>query len=163
MGLKKTNILIALIVSLFFISCDKKRVFDEYKKLNGKWAKTDTIQFEFDQMDTIKPYNLFLNIRDNSNYPFNNLYVIVALKQPDNLVKIDTLEYEMANPDGKLMGEGFTDVKENKLWYQENFVFKKQGKYSVKITQALRETGNVTGVEDLEGITEVGFRIEKTE
>lgn len=163
MGLKKTNILIALIVSLFFISCDKKRVFDEYKKLNGKWAKTDTIQFEFDQMDTIKPYNLFLNIRDNSNYPFNNLYVIVALKQPDNLVKIDTLEYEMANPDGKLIGEGFTDVKENKLWYQENFVFKKQGKYSVKITQALRETGNVTGVEDLEGITEVGFRIEKTE
>lgn len=162
MRLKKTNILILFIVSLFFISCDEKRVFDEYKKLNGTWTKNDTIQFNFDQNDTINPYNLFLNVRGNSNYPYNNLYVIVALTQPDNLVKIDTLEYEMAYPDGKLMGEGFTDVKESKLWYQENFTFKKQGKYTVKITQALRETGNVTGVEDLEGITEVGFRIEKT-
>lgn len=162
MRLKKTNILLVFIVSIFFISCDEKRVFDEYKKLNGTWAKTDTIQFNFDQNDTINPYNLFLNVRDNSNYPYNNLYVIVALQQPDNLVKIDTLEYEMAYPDGKLMGEGFTDVKESKLWYQENFTFKKQGKYTVKITQALRETGNVTGVEDLDGITEVGFRIEKT-
>jgi gliding motility-associated lipoprotein GldH len=162
MRLKKTNILIVFIVSLFLLSCDKKRVFDEYKKLNGKWAKKDTVQFDFEQTDTINPYNLFLNIRNNSDYPYNNLFLIVALKQPDDLVKIDTLEYEMAYPDGKLMGDGFTDIKESKLWYQENFTFKKQGKYSIKITQALRETGNIEGVEDLDGVTEVGFRIEKT-
>ena len=60
------------------------------------------------------------------------------------------------------MGEGFSDVKESKLWYQENFVFKQKGTYTIEIQQALRETGSVIGVEELNGVTDVGFRIEKT-
>jgi hypothetical protein len=42
---------------------------------------------------------------------------------------IDTLEYEMANPDGTLMGKGITDTKENKLFYKENFTFPKWETY----------------------------------
>lgn len=144
------------------MSCDKDRVFDEYKNINGSWKKTDTINFSFEQNDTINPFNLFLNVRSNNDYSYNNLYLIVSLKQPDNLVKTDTLEYLMANPDGSLMGEGFSDVKESKLWYQEGFVFKKQGKYNISILQAVRETGEVAGVQALKGITDIGFRIEKT-
>lgn len=144
------------------MSCDKDRVFDEYKNINGSWKKTDTINFSFDQNDTIKPYNLFLNVRSNNDYPFNNLYLIVSLTQPDNLVKTDTLEYLMANPDGSLMGEGFSDIKESKLWYQEGFVFNKKGKYNISISQAVRETGDINGIQDLKGITDLGFRIEKT-
>lgn len=150
-----------LLVSIAFFSCDKKRVFDEYKELSGKWKKEDIVSFTFEQNDTITPYNLFLNIRNNSDYPFNNLFLIVSLQDPDNLIKVDTLEYAMANPDGSLMGQGFSDIKESKLWYQENFVFKQKGKYTVEIQQALRATGSVSGVEELEGVTEVGFRIEK--
>lgn len=162
MILRRNKLLLLLIVSLFLFSCDKKRVFDEYKELSGKWKKEDVIQFTFEQNDTITPYNLFLNIRNNNEYPFNNLFVIVSLQQPDSLVKVDTLEYAMANADGSLMGEGFSDIKESKLWYQENFVFKQKGNYTVEIQQALRETGSVSGVEELKGVTEVGFRIEKT-
>jgi hypothetical protein len=36
-----------------------------------------------------------------------------------------------------------------------------RGKYKVHIKQAVRENGKVPGVNTLEGITEVGFRIEK--
>lgn len=144
------------------ISCDHNRVFDEYHELDGSWSKNDTIHFEFEQNDTINPYNLFLNIRNNNEYPFNNLFVIISLKNPENEVKVDTLEYQMANPDGTLMGNGFTDVKESKLWYQENFIFKKTGKYQVNIVHALRESGKINGLERVDGVTEVGFRIEKT-
>ena len=147
---------------IFFVSCDEKRVFDEYKGLNGKWEKDNVVRFTFNQTDTIHPYNLFLNIRNNNDYPFSNLFLTVTMKQPDSLVKIDTLEYAMANADGSLMGEGFSDVKESKLWYQENFVFKQKGEYTIEIQQALRETGSVSGVEELKGVTDVGFRIEKT-
>lgn len=146
---------------ILFISCDQNRVFDEYRELDGSWSKNDTLHFEFEQKDTIHPYNLFLNIRNNNEYPFNNLYVIVTLKNPENEVKIDTLEYLMANPDGTLMGNGFTDVKESKLWYQENFLFKKVGKYEVDIVHALRESREISGVDRVNGVTEVGFRIEK--
>lgn len=162
MALKRSKIIALFIVVVFFISCDEKRVFDEYKGLNGKWEKDSIIRFTFNQKDTIHSYNLFLNIRNNNEYPFSNLFLTVTMKQPDSLVKIDTLEYAMANADGTLLGEGFSDVKESKLWYQENFVFKQKGEYTIEIQQALRETGSVSGVEELKGVTDVGFRIEKT-
>jgi len=60
-----------------------------------------------------------------------------------------------------LLGEGFSDVKESKLWYLENFKFKRAGKYNVEVVQAVRETGKVDGVSELKGITELGLRIEK--
>jgi hypothetical protein len=65
----------------------------------------------------------------------------------------------MANPDGTLLGEGFTDIKESKLFFKENVKFR--GKYKVHIKHAVRQTGKVPGVTLLEGITEVGLRIEK--
>ena len=43
----------------------------------------------------------------------------------DKKIIIDTLEYEMANPDGSLLGKGITDSKENKLFYKENFSYYK--------------------------------------
>jgi hypothetical protein len=36
------------------------------------------------------------------------------------------------------------------------------GPYKVSIKQAVRQTGKVAGVVQLDGITEIGFRIEKT-
>lgn len=161
MGQKNNNYWFIILFLILFISCDQNRVFDEYRELDGSWSKNDTLHFEFEQKDTVNPYNLFLNVRNNNEYPFNNLFVIVSLKNPDNEVKIDTLEYQMANPDGSLMGNGFTDVKESKLWYQENFVFKKAGKYEIDIVHALRESKEISGIDRVDGVTEVGFRIEK--
>lgn len=149
-------------LALLFVSCDKKRIFDEYKEIDGSWHKKQKVTFAFEQKDTVQDYNMFVNIRNNDDYPYNNLFLIVSMLQPDGVTKVDTLEYQMANPDGSLMGEGFSDVKESKLWYKENAKFPKAGKYVVTVQQAVRETGKVSGVEQLQGVSEVGFRIEKT-
>jgi gliding motility-associated lipoprotein GldH len=164
MHLRKTNFIGLLLLFMFFTSCDKKQFYSEYKELDGSWKKSDTLRFTFEQKDTINPYNLFLNVRNNNDYPFNNMYLIVSLKEPGKkpTIKIDTLEYQMADVDGTLLGEGFTDVKESKLWYLENYVFNRIGNYKVEVVQAVRATGEVDGVAELEGITELGLRIEKT-
>jgi gliding motility-associated lipoprotein GldH len=143
-------------------SCDKKRAFDEYKSVGKSWNKDSIVSFDLPKLDSKKSYNLYLNIRDNNDYPFNNLFLIVSMEQPDKTTTVDTLEYQMANPDGTLLGNGFTDVKESKLVYKERMKFK-SGDYKIHIKQAVRQTGKVTGVEKLDGITEVGFRIEKLE
>ena len=162
MVLRNNKYWVIIFLTMLVASCDQNRVFDQYHKLDGSWAKNDTIQFSFEQKDTINPYNLFLNIRNNNEYPFNNLFVIVRLTNPENETKVDTLEYQMTNPDGSLLGEGFSDIKESKLWYQENFTFKKSGKYNIDIIHALRESNQINGLERVNGVTEVGFRIEKT-
>ena len=37
------NSVILIFIVLLFCSCDKKRVFDEYEALNGKWKKEDGV------------------------------------------------------------------------------------------------------------------------
>ena len=158
MNLKNSFLYFLVLIAL--ISCDKKRVFDEYKSVGKGWNKDSIVSFDLPQMDPKKHYNLFLNLRDNNDYPYTNLFLIVAMEQPSKMTLVDTLEYQMANPDGTLLGDGFTDVKESKLVYKERMKFA-AGAYKVHIKQAVRQTGKVSGVQKLEGITEVGFRIEK--
>jgi gliding motility-associated lipoprotein GldH len=142
------------------ISCDKKRVFDEYKSVGNAWNKKTIVRFDLPKLDTLKNYNLYVNLRANDDYKFNNLFLIVSLEQPNGLMKVDTLEYQMADVDGTLLGDGFSDLKESKLFYKENMHFNTSENNKVQIKQVVRQTGKVVGVEDLEGITEVGFRIE---
>lgn len=158
--MKIKNSLLFILVTLIFISCDKKRVFDEYKSVGNTWHKDSIITFKLPKFEVSKKYNLFVNVRDNNDYPFDNLFVIVSLEQPNKKVIVDTLEYKMSNPDGTLMGDGFSDIKESKLFYKDNFDFKLKGDYKVHIQQAVRQTGKVSGVDNLKGITEVGFRVE---
>ena len=158
--MKPTSNILFILLLIFLVSCDEKRVFDEYKSVGGAWNKDSIVSFDLPKLEISKPYNLFLNVRNNDNYPFSNLFLLVSLENPEGLVKVDTLEYAMANPDGTLLGEGFSDTKENKLFYKENLKFDKIGQYKVRIQQAVRQNGKVKGEKELQGVTEVGFRIE---
>ena len=154
------NSLSVFFFALMLVSCDESQIFDDYKTIDGGWHRDSIVTFNFDQKASKVPVNLFVNIRNNDEYEFSNLFLIVKMEQPKGKIKVDTLEYQMANPDGTLMGEGWSDIKESKLWYKENVTFPENGKYKVSIQQAVRQTGKVKGVERLNGITEIGFRIE---
>ena len=151
-----------LIFLLGITSCDSNRVFDEYKTISNSWQKDSVVEFNITPPDTIKQYNLFLNVRNTSDYKYSNLFLIVEMNFPNGKVLKDTLEYIMAKPNGEFLGMGFSDLKENKLWYKEGFVFEESGDYKINIQHAMRENGNIKGLETLEGITDVGFRIEKS-
>jgi len=151
-----------LIVSACQMSCDKKRIFDEYQSIPNKWNKDSIITFNLRNIDTVQNYNLFINVRNNSDFAFSNLFLIAQIQFPQGKVITDTLEYEMATPNGQWLGTGFGDIKENKLWYKENFRFNEAGKFKVSLQQAMRKNRSEQGIENLEGITQVGFRIENT-
>ena len=153
---------ILLLVAILTTSCDSKRVFDEYKSLPNHWDKDSVVSFTIQEMDTSRVYDLFINIRNNNAYAYSNLYLIAEMNFPNGKIITDTLEYEMTYPTGEWMGQGFTDVKESKLWYKENIRFPEMGTYRINIQQAMRKNGEAEGIENLEGITEVGFRIEKS-
>lgn len=146
---------------LGFTSCDSNRVFDEYKSVPNQWHKDSIIEFNITPSDSITPYNLFVNIRNTSDYKYSNLFLIVEMNFPNGKVVNDTLEYLMTKPNGAFLGTGFSDVKENKLWYKEGVIFSEIGEYKVKIQHAMRENGTIKGVDNLEGITDIGFRIEQ--
>lgn len=158
----KSKHIVILIAAVTLVSCDKSRVFDDFHSVGSAWHRDSIVSYNLPKLDTTKSYDLFVNLRTSNKYPFSNLFLIVALEQPDGMTKVDTLEYQMAEPDGTMLGNGFSDIKESKLYYKEKMKFK-TGKYRVQIKQAVRETGKVDGLQELPGITEVGFRIESLE
>jgi len=153
--------LFVLALSYILVSCDSNRVYDEYKSVPNGWHKDSIVSFKLNPPDSLKPYDLFVNVRNTNAYKYSNLFLIVEMIFPHGKTIKDTLEYRMADPSGKLLGEGVMDIKENKLWYKENVVFNEDGEYTVNIQHAMRENGKVNGVVSLEGITDIGFRIEQ--
>ena len=161
--IKKNSVFLLLLLLVINQACDKKQVFDEYQNIpNAAWETSNTLTFKFQAKDTVATKNLFINLRNNAEYPFSNLFLITEMKFPDGKQVVDTLEYDMADVTGKFLGTGITDVKENKLFYKENITFPSLGEYTFKVRQAMRKHNEINGVNALEGITEVGFRIENT-
>lgn len=154
-----------VIVALLFIgiSCDQERIYHQYKTIEGiGWDSDQKHVFEIQGLDSIQPYNLFITLRNNHQYPYSNLFLITKMNFPNGKEVTDTLEYEMAEPDGNWLGSGFGDVKENKLWYKEDIRFRESGNYTFSITHAMRKNGNEKGDVILKGITDVGLRVEST-
>lgn len=156
-------VLLSLLWALSLASCDENRVYDTYESVPNQWHKDSIISFKIKPPDSINPYNLYVNLRNTNDYKYNNLFLIVEMVFPHGKTIKDTLEYKMAEPSGKLLGTGTGDIKENKLWYKEKVVFNESGNYFVNIQHAMRESGKVNGVLNLEGVTDIGFRIEKPE
>lgn len=162
MQANKRNFL--LVFSLLLLggltSCNNQDFFNEYHSLSDGWKKNEAIVFDFESLDTLSKHQAFLNLRTTSDYPYSNLYVIVKLTPPVGDVTVDTLQYQMANADGTMLGSGFTDIKEHKLVWRENLSLKKQGVYKVEVLNAMRKLNEVNGDAVLNGITEVGLQVQ---
>jgi gliding motility-associated lipoprotein GldH len=163
MMLKKINYSVVFIIALIgLVSCNNDIVFDKYKDVSSSWNEKDLVSFKLNPNDSLQPYDLCVNIRNTNEYKYNNLFLIVEMDFPNGKVVVDTLEYKMAYKTGALMGEGISAIKTNKLWYKQGVKFTEQGDYEIKIQHAMRKNGEVNGVTNLEGITDVGFSIEKS-
>ncbi|MFT5250205.1 MAG: gliding motility-associated lipoprotein GldH [bacterium] len=148
-------------ILFLIISCESNSPFSTNKSLSGVWNKDEVIDFDLPQLDSLKIYNLFVNLRNTNDYKYNNVFLIVAINFPHGKTVTDTLEYKMANPDGTWLGNGISNIKDNKLWYKESVSFKEKGIYTVSIKHAVRNNGTIEGVTNLEGITDIGFSVEE--
>lgn len=159
-GISKISFFLVLIITT--ISCKQKVVFNQFEPIEkGKWANGQVVAIDIPMQDTIAHYNLFINLRNNNDYAYSNLFLIARMTFPDNKQVTDTLEYEMTDAKGNFLGSGFSDIKENKLFYKEKIRFSKAGKYLFEVKHAMRKRNEIIGIDPLEGITDVGISIEK--
>jgi len=146
--------IIPVLLVLFLASCDSKRFFEENKNLkNGVWLSTNSPSFTVNIADTLSRYDLYLNIRNDGIYPFSNLYLFIHTTLPGGKKATDTVECQLADPDGKWRGTG-TDLKFNRFLFQKGMLFPRKGAYRFELEQAMR-------TKELKGIRDVGIRIEK--
>lgn len=141
-------------VLLFLTSCknDSEQVF--MKNINGKWNKKSEQKFDFKVKDAQNPKNIIFVVRNNNDYPYSNIRLIVSfLDQKTKSKSTDTLNYTLAKPNGEWLGKGFGETKETLFQYKLNYKFPANGDYSIGIIQAMRN-------DVLVGIEDIGVKIE---
>ena len=151
----KPFLLISFLIILFLSSCDLNRVFDEnYSFENANWDRNKIVSFKIEISDTISQNQFFINIRNTTDYKYSNLYLFITTQLPDGNISKDTIECILADINGKWLGNGLSKLKENNILLKNNLVFPEKGSYIFEFEQAMR-------VEILQGIADIGIRIEK--
>ncbi|MCK0130467.1 gliding motility lipoprotein GldH [Flavobacteriaceae bacterium F08102] len=151
-----------VLICIGFTACESNVVYNTYKSVDlAQWDKDSIIKFTFSPIDTVSRNNIYINLRNNNDYAYSNLFLIVGIEFPDHYTVVDTLEYAMADVTGKFLGSGMTDLKENKLEYKTNVIFPHTGEYTFTVQQAMRKAGEIDGIKKLKGISDVGISIEK--
>ena len=151
-------------ILLLLSSCSRDTVYNQFKPMEGnRWHKDSVVRFTIPSNDTVQKNNIYVTLRNNKDYEFSNLFLIVGIRFPNSYQIVDTLEYEMTTPEGRFLGTGMSDVKENKLEYKTNVTFSLAGDYELSIQQAMRKTREIEGLQYLNGITDVGVQIEKAD
>ncbi|WP_405351102.1 gliding motility lipoprotein GldH [Nonlabens sp. Asnod3-H03] len=154
--------LLLILSCITLISCDHNIVKTQSVAFSdAQWSLTEAPVFKIESIDTVNTYDMFLNLRNNHDYAYSNLYLIAEMKFPQGKIVTDTLEYDMATPQGQFLGTGYSDVYENKLWYKEGVRFRESGTYLLTLRHAMRKNGSVDGIAQLKGVLDIGYSIEK--
>ena len=142
------------IVLILFASCGRSEYSKSYHFDDESWNADNLLQYRFDINDTYQRYNLYINVRNSSEYSYSNVFMFVHFLYPDNTVAVDTVEGTLADAKGKWLGSGSGRYKNNKFLYKSNISFPQKGTYVFTIEQAMR-------IESLKGIASVGLELEK--
>jgi gliding motility-associated lipoprotein GldH len=147
--------LIVFLILITIFACNKGRFFGEYKTIpRAVWHRDSIVVFQIPVTDTLKNHNLYVDVRNDINYKYSNLWLFIDIIQPGDSTSVtDTLEVTLADQTGKWLGKGFGGVKTTEALFRKNVFFPVAGNYQIQIKQGMR--GQL-----LEGITEVGFKVE---
>ena len=140
---------------MLLIGCSGNDIYFQYNPVAVKgWSKDTAYVFNVPVSDTTATYNVYVNIRNRSEYPYQNLWLFLKKISPDTIQTKDSIECYLADQRGKWLGTGMGSIMEMPVLYQQNVRFNKAGTYRYEIVQGMRDTMLI-------GINDIGMRVEK--
>jgi len=144
-----------LMLVILLNSCSNQMIFRENNHISSSgWSVADSIAFSFKIDDTLAPVNIYFNVRNSTDYPYQNLYFFITTLYPGGEYSRDTAECILAGIDGKWLGKGKGKTRDSKFLFRKEVRFRKAGNYTIFVNQAMRE-------DILKGISDVGLIIQK--
>ena len=153
-----------VLIYLMFIcivSCEPNPIFIKYNSIKGAWQKDSIQNFSFQNEDKLIYTNSYLTLRLNQKYRYNNIFVIITVSNSSETISRDTIEYEVADNFGKLIGSKMININELNLLHKIDFQLMPKENYFINIEHAMRNVNETIGVEKLEGVLDVGYKFEK--
>jgi gliding motility-associated lipoprotein GldH len=150
------RILICLSIVLGVSSCAKIDLFEKQHSLpSQQWFYADVPGFTFNIKDTTAAYSIYVVIRHNDQYQYNNLWIRLGSKAPGDSTRFQNINLKLASDAKGWDGSAMDDIYEvRKLISPGPVHFKTSGDYFFSLAQIMREN-------PLKHIFSVGLRIEK--
>lgn len=138
-----------------FCACDKHTVYHAFQSVPTEgWFRQDTLCFEVAVPDSQTYYKLSVEIRNRSNYPYQNLNLSISCDNPDSIrISADTLNVVLATTEGIWTGDGWGGLYQSAI-SAGSIKIGKVGTYLFKIAYTLPD-------EKLQGINDVGIKLER--
>ena len=150
----RPTLVLLLLVTLFAIGC-KDVLFQKSESVpNKNWEQDSNIGFDVEVSDTMTGYDFYIDLRNESSYPFANIYMFVTTTFPSGKTARDTVECILADKTGRWLGNGLGDVIDNHILFKENVRFPNSGTYRFEFEHGMRK-------EALASILDVGISLEK--
>jgi gliding motility-associated lipoprotein GldH len=140
-------------VCFIFLSCTNSAYYENFQTIDSQWDKNKEYSFIYEIEDNSGSYNLFLEIRNNNLYPYQNLWLFCTEEQPEGTVRRDSIECILADDFGKWIGTGIS-IYHLSVPLRTKLIFPHTGKYTFNIRQGMRDN-------HLRGIEQIGVRLEK--
>ena len=145
-----------LVLLTLFTGCGPDLIFDQTHIVqNEKWAYSDSATFEVPIPDTGSVYNLYLDIEHSTDYPFQNLYLMIHTTFPSGKRLDQRLSVDLLTKSGLLLGDCSGNECDLRVRLQEGAYFNESGNYRFAIEQFTRR-------DSLQGIRGLSLRIEDT-
>ncbi|MDR3652555.1 MAG: gliding motility lipoprotein GldH [Paludibacter sp.] len=144
-----------IFISLLATACTSNDIYFQYKSIaQSGWNKDSLYSFDISIKDTSSIYNIYVNVRNRGEYPYQNLWLFLNKTTPDSIQTKDSIECYLADQRGKWLGSGIGSIMEMPILYQQKVHFKSIGIYHYKIVHGMRDSV-------LTGINDIGMRVEK--
>jgi gliding motility-associated lipoprotein GldH len=133
------NTIYFIFLILVFVSCGPKVIFEEKAEINnGVWTKDQKLSYSFEVTDTIKKYDILLNVNSNKEYKYQNIYINIETIFPKGNKTEDLVSLEISKPNGEPFGKCSGDECTTPILLQEKVKFPSLGKYIINMYQYSR-------------------------
>lgn len=121
-----------------------------------EWANTNRPSFTFAITDTIAAYHIFVILRHEDAYHYNNIWMNIATRAPGDSLQAQQVNITLANNTKGWLGTGMDDLFDHRVRITRVPVKLRKGNYTFTLQQHMRE-------EPLRFVLNAGIRVEKVQ
>ena len=141
-------------IAVLAVACGKVSVYNNSIDIpNEKWSIDSLAVFKVSITDTLSVHDVYINLRNTTNYANSNLYLFIETRSPNGAMLRDTLECILADSYGRWVGKGFGALRDNRIPYKRSVRFPEIGTYQFSIQHGMR-------TQSLKGIASVGVKVD---
>ncbi|MDR1517549.1 MAG: gliding motility lipoprotein GldH [Dysgonamonadaceae bacterium] len=143
---------------LFLAGCNEGEAFFRFRPIeNAAWEKNAPVVFELDSLglNPDKSYDISIEITTDATYPYRNIWLFIGQNVQDSLLRSDSLDIQLADTNGKWLGNGVGGLHQLSVPYIRSARFDSTTFSRLQIRQGMQD-------ETLKGVERLGLEIRTT-